>query len=118
MTDYYEVWKQKNILKWEKWVTNKFESWLQNAKNIDIWYAWLLDNNEWDFHQWASYNLKNWNNLMEEEMKFDYEEAYINLFNLNWSNFDKWKKVNPKEWEYWKDALTEQILIDEFFLKY
>lgn len=118
MTEYYEVWKQKNFLKWEKWVTNKFEFWLQNAKNVDIWYAWLLDNNEWDFHQWASYNLKNWNNLMEEEMKFDYKEAYINLFNLNWSNFDKWKKSNPKEWKYWKDALTEQILIDEFSLKY
>ena len=111
---YYEVWKQLKADKWEKWQQENFELWKCKAQNVDLWFAWLFDKNEWTFHEWASLHLKEGERFMDEAMKWDYRLAYGSLFGGPCYDFDKWKKDNSEEWEYWKEAIREQILMDEF----
>lgn len=112
--EYYEVWKQLKVDKWEKWQKENFESWKRKAQNVDLWFAWLSDKNEWAFHEWASLHLKEWEHFMDEAMKWDYHLAYESLFGCPCSDFDKWKKENSEKWEYWKESIREQILMDKF----
>ena len=111
---YYEVWKQLKVDKWEMWQKENFKSWKRKAQNVDLWFAWLSDKNEWTFHEWASLHLKEWEHFMDEAMNSDYYFACPNLFDGSYVDFNKWKKENPDEWEYWKEAFREQILMDEF----
>lgn len=112
--EYYEVWKQLKADRWEKWQTENFESWKSKAQSMDLWFAWLSDKNEWTFHEWASLHLKEWEHFMDEAMNLDYHLAYQSFFGGVYTDFDKWKKENLVEWEYWKEAIREQILIYEF----
>ncbi len=114
--DYYKVWKQLKAGKWNKWLVSNFKCWKQAAQNLDIWFAWLCDNNEWTFHQWASLHLRGWKRLMDEIMKWDYDSAFRSLFGWPCSDFNEWKKNSPKEWKYWKELIKEQILIDEYYV--
>lgn len=117
--EYYEIWKRKHANKWEKWTKTYFKSWKINAQNLDLWYAWLSDDNEWAFHEWALINVKRWESLMYIGMEYDYCQAFTCLFDqLYYNEFDKWKENYPEEWKYWKEDLVEQILMIEFEREY
>lgn len=114
----HEVWEQIKVNKYRKYIENAAQEllklWKCKAQNVDLWFAWLFDKNEWTFHEWASLHLKEWERFMDEAMKWDYRLAYGSLFGGPCYDFDKWKKDNSEEWEYWKEAIREQILMDEF----
>lgn len=110
----YKVWKQLKSNIWKKWINRYYEQWKQSAQNIDMWFAWLIDNNEWTFHEWASSHLKRWTSTIEETMDYDYNTAYQSLFCYPYTDFREWRQHNPKEWKYWKEYIKEHILIDEF----
>mgnify|MGYP004549795971 CR=1 FL=1 len=110
----YKVWKQLKANIWKRWINRYYEQWKQSAQNIDMWFAWLIDNNEWTFHEWASSHLKRWTSTIEETMDYDYNMAYQSLFCHPYTDFKKWRQDNPKEWKYWEKYIKERILIDEF----
>ncbi len=112
--EYYEVWKILYVDKWSEWIRQYFVQWKQKAQYIDLWFAWLSDNNELAFHQWASLYLENWDSYIDMSMNLDYSFAYSSLFDSLILDFKEWKENNPKEWIYWKEFIKEQILIDEF----
>lgn len=116
-TVYYDVWKQLNASKWKKWIHKNLEAWKQNAQNVDLWLAWLFDNNEWTFHEWASENISTWMRILDNVMEFKFNSAFHSLFIRSSSeedSFNEWKKSNYDNWKYWEETLREQILKDKF----
>lgn len=112
--EYYDAWKQLKANKWKKWINANFEKWKQEAQDIDLWFAWLSDDNELAFHQWASSHLKSWEHYIDRSMQSDCDFAYSRLFCSPTLDFKDWRENNFEEWNYWKEIIKEEILIDEF----
>ncbi|MDE5566819.1 MAG: WG repeat-containing protein [Muribaculaceae bacterium] len=115
--EYYKVWIQLNATKWEKWINTNMESWKQNAQNLDLLLAWLFDNNEWTFHEWASENISTWMRILDYVMESAFDSAFHSLFTCSASkenSFNEWRKNNFENWKYWKETFREQILEDRF----
>lgn len=113
--DHYEIWTQLNAKTWNTWKKEKYVLWKRIAQNIDLWIGWLLDNNQLNFHEWASKHIKGWARSLHKAMKYELRSACQSLFNpyLN-IEFNEWRRTNYNNWRYWKNAIFEQILIDEF----
>lgn len=112
--EYYEVWKSLYIEKWKEWIEQCFEQWKRKAQEVDLWFAWLSDNNELAFHQWASLHLRSWKNYMDKAMEWDLYSAYSSLFGYSCSDLKQWKENNPEEWNFWKDFIEEKLYMIKF----
>lgn len=111
---YFEVYKSIYREKWSEWIRQYFGQWKQEAQDIDLWFAWLSDDNELAFHQWASSHLKSWEHYIDRSMQSDCDFAYSRLFSSPTLYFKDWRENNSEEWNYWKEIIKEEILIDEF----